>query len=271
MARKVAGGEEREPIYGPTYLPRKFKAAIVVPPQNDVDVFAHDLGFIAILEGGRLAGFNLTVGGGLGATHGDAATYPRLADVLGFLEPDQLLTVAEAVVTIQRDHGDRTERKHARLKYTIADRGVDWFKAELERRIGFGLAAARPFEFTGERRSLRVDGRRRRPLAPDASHRGGPRRGSRRPEAPKRTRTYRDDSSRRVPPDAQSEPDRRGRRVRPIVGASTPWWRVTASTSTAPRRRSRATRSPAWRCRPARSRWPRPSVICRPHPPPFMS
>ena len=146
---KVAGGEESEPIYGPTYLPRKFKAAIVVPPQNDVDVFAQDLGFIAIVEEGRLAGFNLTVGGGLGATHGDAATYPRLADLLGFLEPDRLLAVAEAVVTIQRDHGDRTERKHARLKYTIADRGVEWFRAELERRLGFVLAPARPFAFTG--------------------------------------------------------------------------------------------------------------------------
>ncbi|MGH8130274.1 MAG: assimilatory sulfite reductase (NADPH) hemoprotein subunit [Steroidobacteraceae bacterium] len=146
---KVGGGEEREPIYGPTYLPRKFKAAIVVPPQNDVDVFAHDLGFIAIVDGDRLVGFNLTVGGGLGATHGDPATYPRLADLLGFLLPDRLLSVAEAVVTIQRDHGDRTERKHARLKYTIADRGVEWFKAELERRIGFPLAPARPFEFTG--------------------------------------------------------------------------------------------------------------------------
>ena len=144
---KVAGGDEQEPIYGSTYLPRKFKAAIAVPPQNDVDVFAQDLGFIAIVEEGRLAGFNLAVGGGLGATHGDAATYPRLADVLGFLTPDRLLAIAEAVVTIQRDHGDRTERKHARLKYTIADRGVDWFKSELERRIGFGLAPARPFEF----------------------------------------------------------------------------------------------------------------------------
>jgi sulfite reductase (NADPH) hemoprotein beta-component len=146
---KVAGGEEKEPIYGSTYLPRKFKAAIVVPPQNDVDVFAHDLGFIAIVEGDRLVGFNLTVGGGLGATHGDAATYPRLADVLGFIEPDQLLAVSEAVVTIQRDHGDRTERKHARLKYTIADRGVEWFKEELKRRIDFNLAPARPFEFAG--------------------------------------------------------------------------------------------------------------------------
>jgi sulfite reductase (NADPH) hemoprotein beta-component len=146
---KVAGGEEVEPIYGSTYLPRKFKAAIVVPPQNDVDVFAHDLGFIAIVEDGSLAGFNLTVGGGLGATHGDPATFPRLADRLGFLEPAQLLAVAEAVVTIQRDHGDRTERKHARLKYTIADRGIDWFRAELERRTGFALAPARPFRFNG--------------------------------------------------------------------------------------------------------------------------
>jgi sulfite reductase (NADPH) hemoprotein beta-component len=146
---KVTGAEESEPIYGATYLPRKFKAAIVVPPQNDVDVFAQDLGFIAIVEDGRLAGFNLTVGGGFGVTHGDSATYPRLADLLGFLPPDRLLAVAEAVVTIQRDHGDRTERKHARLKYTIADRGVEWFKSELERRIGFALEPARPFKFTG--------------------------------------------------------------------------------------------------------------------------
>jgi sulfite reductase (NADPH) hemoprotein beta-component len=146
---KVAGTEEVEPIYGSTYLPRKFKAAIVVPPWNDVDVLAQDLGFIAIVENGELAGFNLTVGGGLGVTHGDPATYPHLADLLGFIAPEQLLTVAEAVVTIQRDHGDRSERKHARLKYTIADRGLDWFKAELERRIGFALAPARRFEFTG--------------------------------------------------------------------------------------------------------------------------
>ncbi|HEU5467799.1 MAG TPA: assimilatory sulfite reductase (NADPH) hemoprotein subunit [Steroidobacteraceae bacterium] len=146
---KVAGGEESEPMYGPTYLPRKFKAAFAVPPQNDVDVFAQDLGFIAIVEQGRLVGFDLTVGGGLGATHGDSATYPRLADLLGFLTPDRVLAAAEAVVTIQRDHGDRSERKHARLKYTIADRGVDWFKGELERRAGFALEQARPFDFTG--------------------------------------------------------------------------------------------------------------------------
>ncbi len=141
-------GEEVEPLYGPTYLPRKFKAAIVVPPVNDVDVFAHDLGFIAIVENGELQGFNLTVGGGMGATHGDAETHPRLADVAGFLRPEQLLAVAEAVLTTQRDFGNRAVRKRARLKYTIEDRGLQWFVAEITRRQGFALEPARPFEFT---------------------------------------------------------------------------------------------------------------------------
>jgi sulfite reductase (NADPH) hemoprotein beta-component len=141
-------GEEVEPLYGPTYLPRKFKAAIVVPPVNDVDVFAHDLGFIAIVENGELQGFNLTVGGGMGATHGDAETHPRLADVVGFLRPDQLLAVAEAVLTTQRDFGNRAVRKRARLKYTIEDRGLPWFVEEITRRQGFALEPARPFEFT---------------------------------------------------------------------------------------------------------------------------
>ncbi|MCU0974787.1 MAG: assimilatory sulfite reductase (NADPH) hemoprotein subunit [Steroidobacteraceae bacterium] len=145
---KLAGTPEVEPVYGRTFLPRKFKAAIAVPPDNDVDIFSQDLGFIAIVEDGRLAGFNLTVGGGLGATHGDPATYPRLADVAGFLPPERLLAVAESVVTTQRDFGDRTNRKHARLKYTIADRGLDWFIAEVERRVGVPLEPARPFEFT---------------------------------------------------------------------------------------------------------------------------
>jgi sulfite reductase (NADPH) hemoprotein beta-component len=143
---KVAGGEE-EPIYGPTYLPRKFKAAVVVPPLNDVDVFSQDLGFIAILEEGRLTGFNVAVGGGMGATHGDAATFPRLADVIGFITPEQLLAVAENVVKVQRDYGDRTSRKHARLKYTIEDRGIAWFVSELEQRLGFSLQPERPFQF----------------------------------------------------------------------------------------------------------------------------
>jgi sulfite reductase (NADPH) hemoprotein beta-component len=145
---KLSGPAEAEPIYGASYLPRKFKTAIAVPPSNDVDIFAHDLGFIAIVEDGTLAGFNLTVGGGLGATHGDAATHPRLADVAGFLAPEALLAVATAVVTTQRDHGDRSNRKHARLKYTIEDRGLAWFVAEVERRAGVKLRQARPFEFT---------------------------------------------------------------------------------------------------------------------------
>jgi len=144
---KVAGGDE-EPIYGRRYLPRKFKTAIAVPPTNDVDVFANDLGFIAITdEQGRLAGFNVTVGGGMGMTHGEPATYPRLADVMGFCRAEQSLAVAEQVVATQRDHGDRTDRKHARLKYTIDDHGLDWFRGEVERRLGWPLAEPRPFEF----------------------------------------------------------------------------------------------------------------------------
>jgi len=145
---KIAGTEETEPLYGTTYLPRKFKVAFAVPPINDVDIFSQDLGFIAVLEDGELAGFNLVVGGGLGTTHGDPQTYPRLGEVAGFLRPEQLLAVAEAVLTTQRDFGDRTSRKHARLKYTIADRGLDWFVAEITRRQGFALEPARPFEFT---------------------------------------------------------------------------------------------------------------------------
>jgi sulfite reductase (NADPH) hemoprotein beta-component len=143
---KVEGGEE-EPLYGATYLPRKFKAAIAVPPHNDVDVFTQDLGFIAILEGEKLAGFNVTVGGGMGATHGDAATFPRIADVIGFVTPGQMLEIAAGVLTVQRDFGDRTNRKHARLKYTIADRGIAWFVDELQKRLSFQLAPARPYAF----------------------------------------------------------------------------------------------------------------------------
>jgi sulfite reductase (NADPH) hemoprotein beta-component len=146
---KVAGGEEEEePIYGKTYLPRKFKTVIAVPPSNDVDIFAHDLGYIAILEEGKIAGYNVTVGGGMGMTHGNAATHPRLAEVMGFCTPEQAVAVAEAVVKVQRDHGDRTNRAHARLKYTIEDRGLDWFRGEVEAHLGFKLEEARPFTFT---------------------------------------------------------------------------------------------------------------------------
>ena len=146
--RLVAGGEpDHEPLYGRTYLPRKFKIAIAVPPSNDVDVLAHDLGFIAIVDDGRLAGFNVSVGGGMGMTHSEPATYPRLADVIGFCRPDQVLAVTRHVLGIQRDHGDRANRKHARLKYTIDDRGIDWFASELAHRLGAPLDAARPFHF----------------------------------------------------------------------------------------------------------------------------
>ncbi len=148
---RIAGGEEAvvEPIYGKTYLPRKFKIVIAVPPSNDVDVYAHDLGFIAILDNKHeIDGYNVTVGGGMGMTHGEPETYPRTADVMGYCRPDQAIAVAEAVVTVQRDWGDRVDRKHARLKYTIEDRGLDAFRAEVEQRSGVKLAAAKPFTFT---------------------------------------------------------------------------------------------------------------------------
>ncbi|MSQ99045.1 MAG: NADPH-dependent assimilatory sulfite reductase hemoprotein subunit [Xanthomonadales bacterium] len=139
---------DHEPIYGPTYLPRKFKMSFAIPPRNDVDVFAHDLSFIAIIENNVLAGYNVAVGGGMGATHGDPATYPRLADTIGFCTREQVLAVTEAIVTIQRDFGDRTSRKHARLKYTLDDNGLDWLHTQFEARVGFRLAAHKPFEFT---------------------------------------------------------------------------------------------------------------------------
>jgi sulfite reductase (NADPH) hemoprotein beta-component len=145
---QVAGAEDAgEPVYGPAFLPRKFKIGFAIPPTNDVDVFAQDLGFIAILAGGVLQGYDVTIGGGMGATHGDAETYPRLGDVIGFVTPDQVVAVATAVVTAQRDYGNREVRKRARLKYTIDDRGLGWFKAEVERRAGFVLAPARAFAF----------------------------------------------------------------------------------------------------------------------------
>ncbi len=119
MKKQIIGADESEPVYGPTYLPRKFKIGIAVPPINDVDVFSQDLGFIAIIENGELLGYNLLAGGGMGSTHGDERTYPRLADVLGFIRPEQLIPAAEAVLTTQRDFGNRSDRKLSRLKYTI--------------------------------------------------------------------------------------------------------------------------------------------------------
>ena len=139
--------KEEEPIYGTHYLPRKFKIVIAVPPSNDVDIFAHDLGYIAILEKGKVVGYNVTVGGGMGMTHGELDTFPRAADLLGFCTPEQAVDIAEKVVTVQRDWGNRELRKRARLKYTIEVRGLDAFRAEVERRLGYKLGPPRPYRF----------------------------------------------------------------------------------------------------------------------------
>ncbi len=144
---KISDEPEEEPIYGDTYLPRKFKMGIAIPPVNDVDVFAQDLGLIAVIGNGLLQGFNVAVGGGMGATHGDDTTYARLGSLIGFVPPERLIQVAEGVVTLQRDYGNRTQRQHARLKYTLDHRGLDWFKAQLEERIGFALQPVRPYRF----------------------------------------------------------------------------------------------------------------------------
>ncbi|AFI29922.1 assimilatory sulfite reductase (NADPH) hemoprotein subunit [Bacillus stercoris] len=146
---RVAGTpeEEVEPMYGPLYLPRKFKIGIAVPPSNDIDVFSQDLGFIAIVEDGKLIGFNVAIGGGMGMTHGDTATYPQLAKVIGFCRPDQMYDVAEKTITIQRDYGNRSVRKNARFKYTVDRLGLDTVKEELENRLGWSLEAAKPYHF----------------------------------------------------------------------------------------------------------------------------
>ncbi|WP_072392375.1 NADPH-dependent assimilatory sulfite reductase hemoprotein subunit [Hyphomicrobium sp. CS1GBMeth3] len=140
---------DTEPLYGRHYLPRKFKTVIVVPPVNDGDVLAHDLGYIAIADGnGALAGWNISVGGGMGMTHGDTKTFPRTADLLGFCAPEQAVDVAEKVMLVQRDWGNRENRANARLKYTIERVGIDKFRAEVESRLGYKLGAPRPFKFT---------------------------------------------------------------------------------------------------------------------------
>ncbi|GAB3534266.1 assimilatory sulfite reductase (NADPH) hemoprotein subunit [Photobacterium alginatilyticum] len=144
---KVEATDE-EPILGSTYLPRKFKTTVVIPPQNDVDVHANDLNFVAIAEEGKLVGFNVLVGGGLAMTHGDKSTYPRRADDLGFIPVEKTLDVAAAVVTTQRDWGNRSNRKNAKTKYTLDRVGTDVFKAEVEKRAGIAFAESRPYEFT---------------------------------------------------------------------------------------------------------------------------
>ncbi|MGB5600364.1 MAG: NADPH-dependent assimilatory sulfite reductase hemoprotein subunit [Thiothrix litoralis] len=151
----VAGGEAEaiEPLYGKHYLPRKFKIAIAIPPFNDMDVYANDIGLIAIEQNGKLAGFNVAVGGGLGFTFGREDTYARLASTIGFCTPEQVLDVCFHTVAIQRDYGNRQDRKLSRFKYTLDRHGLDWFKRELNTRLGFALGKVRPFEFetTGDR------------------------------------------------------------------------------------------------------------------------
>ncbi len=140
--------EPEEPFYGRTYMPRKFKIGFVIPPSNDIDVYSQDLGFIAIVSRGKLKGFNVAIGGGMGRTDQAPQTYPRLADVVGFIKVEQLIAAIDAVMSVQRDYGDRVDRLHARFKYTIDDKGLDWIKAEIENRLGAPLAPAQPFKFT---------------------------------------------------------------------------------------------------------------------------
>ncbi|WP_374717407.1 assimilatory sulfite reductase (NADPH) hemoprotein subunit [Neobacillus sp.] len=146
---RVAGTPEveEEPLYGPTYLPRKFKIGIAVPPSNDIDVFSQDLGFIAIVENDQLIGFNVAIGGGMGSTHGDKATYPQVAKVIGFCAPEKIVQVAEKTIEIQRDYGNRSVRKNARFKYTVDRLGLENVKEELESRLGWKLEEAKPYHF----------------------------------------------------------------------------------------------------------------------------
>ena len=137
-----------DPLYGKTYLPRKFKIAFAIPPVNDVDIMTNDCGFVAISENNQLAGYNLTAGGGMGMSHGNAKTYPRLADLIGFVKPEDVLATAKAVMALHRDFGDRTNRKHARLKYLIEERGLAWFRDELSKRLPDVIEPARPYQFS---------------------------------------------------------------------------------------------------------------------------
>src|SRR5881398_2544983 len=145
----VAGGPpggEPDPIYGTRYLPRKFKLAFAFPDDNCCDVHSNDLGFLVVTQAERLAGFNVLVGGGMGRTHGKTDTYPRLADTLGFARTGEVVDVAEAVVKVQRDHGNRSDRRHARLKYLLDKQGLDWFREQVERQLGRPLAPAAPVQ-----------------------------------------------------------------------------------------------------------------------------
>lgn len=145
LAHTTAADPLHEPVYGTAYMPRKFKCAVTVPGDNSVDLYTNDIGVVPLVaRDGTLEGYDLVVGGGMGMTHGKHSTYPRLADEFAFVAPEQLLDAVRAIVIVQRDHGDRTNRKHARLKYTIDDRGLEWFRSAVETQAGFTLGAWRP-------------------------------------------------------------------------------------------------------------------------------
>ncbi|WP_424358911.1 assimilatory sulfite reductase (NADPH) hemoprotein subunit [Mammaliicoccus sciuri] len=139
--------EEVEPMYGKTYLPRKFKIGIAVPPSNDIDVYSQDIGLIAVIEDDQLVGFNVTVGGGMGMTHGDTKTYPQVGRLLGYFPKEEAVDVCEKILTIQRDYGNRENRKNARFKYTVDRLGADFIREELNKRLGWEVEEAKPFEF----------------------------------------------------------------------------------------------------------------------------
>lgn len=148
MVKKVLdSSEEKEPIYGNTYLPRKFKIGIAVPPSNDIDVYSQDIGLIAIVEQDELIGFNVTIGGGMGMTHGNTETYPQLGRLIGFIPKEKVVDVCEKILTIQRDYGNRENRKNARFKYTVDRLGETWVTEELNRRLGWEIKVPRDFEF----------------------------------------------------------------------------------------------------------------------------
>ena len=146
--RVVGGEQDDEPIYGKTYLPRKFKIAVALPPHNDVDALAQDLSFIAIVENEQIIGYNVAAGGGMGMTHGEPDTYPRPGDIIGYCLPEHVTDVAEKILTVQRDFGDRSDRKHARLKYTMDRMGVEAFIGCVNARLATPLQPAREFAFT---------------------------------------------------------------------------------------------------------------------------
>jgi len=142
-----SNAEPVDPLYGPTYLPRKFKTAIAVQPYNDVDIYAHDLGLIAHAPNGEIEGYTLIAGGGFGMDHGKVATYPFLSIPLFYVKKEHVIEAAKAIITVHRDYGDRTNRKHARIKYIIVERGAEWFREECKKRLGVPVSDPKPFKF----------------------------------------------------------------------------------------------------------------------------